>query len=287
MPITNRTLLDALERSLRFVITGADVTRIGTGHTTGWRTLPGCTTAHLQEITIQLELRGEQTLVLRPGEAFILDAGVHHRSSVSAGTGCSRWSLFDCRIFGSVPLMSLITLPVVLRGAAARRLGDINAALGAAFNTRDPGLPATLRQHARAADLVSFLVDAGSLRAHAHLLLAHAQRLSSVLDHIEAHAASPVSRSGLARISGLSPSRFHALFTTAMGMSPVAYALSRRLQLASHLLIASELPVQEVASRLGFADPFYFSRLFKSRMRVSPNSYRKQARLGLTAVKPA
>jgi len=280
MPIISRTLLKALEDSLRIDVTGADSTAIGAGHTTGWRTLPGCTTAFLVDLTIQLERRGTPTVTVHPGEAFCIVPARHHCCTVITGLGVSRWSLFDCRIFASVELMSLIALPEILTGSAARRLGDINAALGVSLHD-DAGLASTLRSHAHAGDLVSFLVDAGSIRPEAEVLLLHAERLSPVLRHLEEHLASPVSRAGLARLAGLSPSRFHDLFRTAMGVSPVAYALLRRLQHASHLLIASDLPVSEVASRVGFSDPFYFSRIFKQRMRVSPASYRRQARLGL------
>ena len=280
MPITSRTLLKALADSLRIDVTGADSTAIGAGHTTGWRILPGCTTAFVVGITIQLERRAMPPVTVHPGEAFCMAPARHHRSTVTTGLGVSHWSLFDCRIFASVGLMSLVALPEVLTGSAARRLGDINAALGISLRD-EAGLASVLRSQALAGDLVSFLVDAGSMRPEAEVLLLHAERLMPVLRHLEEHLAAPVSRAGLARLAGLSPSRFHALFRTAMGVSPVAYALGRRLQHASHLLIASDLAVSEVGSRVGFCDPFYFSRIFKQRMHVSPARYRQRARVGL------
>jgi AraC-like DNA-binding protein len=280
-PISSRLLLQAIDRSLRIEVNGAAVTAIAIGHTTGWRTLPGCTTAHLLEITNHLDRLNHPPLVINSGEAFILAPNLHHRSTVIAGSGVSRWSLFDCLIFGSVPVMSLIEVPLVLTGRTAKRLGDLNCALGQTMHDPAPGLQSTLRKHAQAFELVQFLVELGNLRPDAEALLMHAERMAPVLQHIERHLQQPVSRAGLAKVAGLSPSRFHALFRATMGMSPMAYALQRRLQHASYLLIGSDLTVQDVSSRLGFSDPFYFSRIFKSRMHLSPVRYRQQTRNGL------
>jgi len=282
MPDPHRLLLEAIDRSLRIEVQGAHVTPIGTGFCTGWRTLPGCTTAHVVDISICLELPGGPPVTLRPGESFCLPPSLHHRSTVTSGTGLSRWSLFECMIFGSVPALSLVDLPLVLHGRKAQRLGDLNAALATELHHPAPGLQSTIRKQALAFAVVGLLLADAPLRPHAEALLLHAKRLAPVLDHLERHLAAPVSRQGLARIAGLSPSRFHALFTAAMGMSPLAYALQRRLQLASHQLVSSDLSVQDIATRMGFSDPFYFSRLFRQRMQLSPSAYRRAARHGLS-----
>ena len=44
---------------------------------------------------------------------------------------------------------------------------------------------------------------------------------------------------------------------------------------ACELLRNENLSVKEVAALLGYSDPYYFSRLFKSVIGVAPRSYRK------------
>jgi AraC-like DNA-binding protein len=47
------------------------------------------------------------------------------------------------------------------------------------------------------------------------------------------------------------------------------------MQRARALLEAGSLHVKEVAAALGYEDPFYFSRMFKSVNHVAPIAYRK------------
>jgi AraC-like DNA-binding protein len=281
MNIDNRLLLEVLDHSLRFELHGANVSEIGPGHTTGWRTLPGCVTAHLIDVAVLIERSDGEDRTYPGGSCICLAPQLHHCSSVATGRGLSRWSHFTCWIFGSVPVMSLLQLPDSLGGRVARRVGDLNAELGRLANSPTVDLHRAVRMHAVAFTLISLLAERSPMLPQGQALLVHADRLAPVLDHIERHLGTPLSRPGLARIAGLSPSRFHALFKAAIGAAPLEYVVSRRIQRAQQLLIAGDLSVQDIAARVGFADPFHFSRLFKSRCGSSPLWYRRQVRSGL------
>lgn len=54
-----------------------------------------------------------------------------------------------------------------------------------------------------------------------------------------------------------------------------AYLNNIRLEQAKQLLLTTHLPVREIASRTGFSDEYYFSRVFKKEVSVSPARYRK------------
>ncbi|GAO29466.1 AraC family transcriptional regulator [Geofilum rubicundum] len=71
-----------------------------------------------------------------------------------------------------------------------------------------------------------------------------------------------------------SPSHFYALFKKQMGYSPLKYFNQLRIQKSCHLLSFSDLTVKEISAQTGFDDPFYFSRLFKNVMGLSPTQYR-------------
>ncbi len=73
---------------------------------------------------------------------------------------------------------------------------------------------------------------------------------------------------------GLSESRFYYLFRVWAGVSPVTYRNRLRLLHATSLLRNSSLPVGEVAIRVGFDDPFYFSRLFRRETGMPPHVWR-------------
>ncbi|MCW8130358.1 MAG: helix-turn-helix domain-containing protein [Planctomycetota bacterium] len=82
----------------------------------------------------------------------------------------------------------------------------------------------------------------------------------------------------LARLAGLSPSRFAHRFKEETGDSVIAYLLKLRLRQAARLLEYSGRSVKEVAADVGFESPFYFSRQFKKHFRVSPRAYQQARR---------
>lgn len=48
------------------------------------------------------------------------------------------------------------------------------------------------------------------------------------------------------------------------------------LKKAKHLLLTTDLQLQEIANELQFCDPFYFSRFFRKYEKVPPREYRKK-----------
>ncbi|MFY0601287.1 MAG: AraC family transcriptional regulator [Cyclobacteriaceae bacterium] len=73
----------------------------------------------------------------------------------------------------------------------------------------------------------------------------------------------------------LSPSHFSLRFKKKTGRSPIDYLLKLRIQMACRFLDHSSLKVKEIAQKVGIADQYYFSRLFKKNMGCSPQQYRK------------
>ncbi len=90
--------------------------------------------------------------------------------------------------------------------------------------------------------------------------------------------AAPVSVRGLARTAGLSPSHFAALFRAATGGGVVEYSKRLRMARACELLITTAVPVGDVGRSVGYADPQYFSRQFRSVHGCSPSEFRRRHR---------
>ena len=80
----------------------------------------------------------------------------------------------------------------------------------------------------------------------------------------------------LADIENLSISRYRTLFTEIIGTSPINYIIDLRINTAADLLTNSTLSITDVSKNVGYEDTYYFSRLFKKRMGVSPAKYRKE-----------
>jgi transcriptional regulator GlxA family with amidase domain len=80
----------------------------------------------------------------------------------------------------------------------------------------------------------------------------------------------------LAGYAGYSISRFAALFREKTQYSPMDYYNQLKIQRACSYLQFSELTIKEIAFRLGFYDPFHFSKAFKQEMEITPKEYRER-----------
>lgn len=79
----------------------------------------------------------------------------------------------------------------------------------------------------------------------------------------------------LAAVTGVSGAYFRRLFTAVHGVLPKEYIAKLREAKAKELLIYDSLPIADVAKLSGYSDACHFSREFKRRVGVSPQSYRR------------
>ena len=80
----------------------------------------------------------------------------------------------------------------------------------------------------------------------------------------------------VAKAVGCSPNYLHTRFARELGLSPAAYAEQQRLRHAQDLLSQTSLPVQEIARRCGYDDPFHFSRVVRRHLGQSPRALRRR-----------
>jgi transcriptional regulator GlxA family with amidase domain len=80
----------------------------------------------------------------------------------------------------------------------------------------------------------------------------------------------------MVRLSGLAERSFTRRFARATGMSPMEYVHTLRLEESKHLLETSTMPIEAVASEVGYQDPSFFGRLFRRKVGLTPAQYRKR-----------
>jgi AraC-like DNA-binding protein/mannose-6-phosphate isomerase-like protein (cupin superfamily) len=101
-------------------------------------------------------------------------------------------------------------------------------------------------------------------------------RLSRVLEYVGQHCNGRLSQPEVARIAGMSTSRFRAFFKATTGWGFGDYLRELRLERAAVLLRETSESVAAIAYQTGFADQSHLQRLFKARYTASPLSYRKR-----------
>ncbi len=78
----------------------------------------------------------------------------------------------------------------------------------------------------------------------------------------------------LAREAGLSRTGFATQFSSKMGLTPMQYLTSWRMQIAQHSLVDDNMSVSEVAALAGYASESAFTRVFKKEVGLTPTAYR-------------
>lgn len=101
-----------------------------------------------------------------------------------------------------------------------------------------------------------------------------AQKIERSISFMLQHLNQPLQVATLAAAANVSPSHFSALFKRWTGSPPIDFFIHLRMQQACRLFDSTSLNVKEVAAALGYDDPFYFSRTFKTVNRVAPSEYR-------------
>jgi len=89
---------------------------------------------------------------------------------------------------------------------------------------------------------------------------------------IDAQAERHVTLKQIAGAVGVEPTTVCRWFHRYQGSSPYQYLLRRKMKLAAELLVENGGFVKETAARVGFSDPYHFSRCFKSVHGVAPRN---------------
>ena len=80
----------------------------------------------------------------------------------------------------------------------------------------------------------------------------------------------------IAGFAGMSESYCYRKFTAQMAMSPMDYFIRLKVNKAAILLLKTPMSVSQIAAKLGFGSPEYFSRTFKKILGISASDFRKQ-----------
>ncbi|SCY85030.1 two component transcriptional regulator, AraC family [Paenibacillus polysaccharolyticus] len=98
--------------------------------------------------------------------------------------------------------------------------------------------------------------------------------IGEALAYIETHLGEPMTMRELADSLHLNSSYFSVLFKEQVGLNFSEYLMRKRVQRAKELLVQTNLPISEIAERVGYQTDKYFIKVFKSLENISPSKYR-------------
>lgn len=103
--------------------------------------------------------------------------------------------------------------------------------------------------------------------------------LEPALTYIEKNYQENITLQKVAEISNVSSYYFSRLFKKELGVNFSIYLKQRKIEKGKELLIQTSLPIENIATKLGYYEAGYFTKVFKQAEGITPSEYRKGVRL--------
>jgi len=100
--------------------------------------------------------------------------------------------------------------------------------------------------------------------------------ISRAIQLMEQNLDKKLSLDEIAEEAGYSPSYLTTIFRKNTGYSPLSYFSHLKISKACEYLDFSKFKIKEISFRMGYSDPYYFSKDFQKKMGLSPRNYRKR-----------
>lgn len=166
-----------------------------------------------------------------------------------------------------------IPLPKMLSGLQAGRISEKLKRLTDQFHSPDP-----YRLAALGPMLGEILLECVKASEYYAFQTPDHDRIALIQSYLETHSSEPLDMEALGVCAGLSSKYAGELFKRKTGMTLLAYHTALRMNEAARLLRETPLTSAQISERLGYAEPFYFSSVFKKVKGMSPRDYRNSVR---------
>jgi AraC family transcriptional regulator len=104
------------------------------------------------------------------------------------------------------------------------------------------------------------------------------REVDEAIGYIHQHLHEPLTLSQLARHVSYSPYHFTRMFKKRMGLSPLYYVSSLRLQRAKDLLLHTSFSIRDIAMEIGQQSVGTFTTRFRERVGITPSQFRHSSR---------
>lgn len=214
-------------------------------------------------------------LEINAGDLFILFPGEWHRFRPDKQTG---WDENFVGFDGTYAhhLMQSFFTPnePILHGAATRE--TIKLIRSIALAAEDTSPETTPQAFADIITLITRLVLFTRVHAAEERRVVH-QKITKAREYILEYVFQRINFRELAASLGLSYTVFRRDFQKEAGHAPLAYQLEVRLSHARVMLEQTGLSVSDIAQQTGYANVFYFSKMFTKRAGQTPSACRRAA----------
>lgn len=104
--------------------------------------------------------------------------------------------------------------------------------------------------------------------------IADSNLVNATIDYMSENVEKKLTLNQMAEYIGYSVSQFSFIFKNNTGHSPLNYFNMVKIKRACELLETTDMKINQVCGKIGVDDSYYFSRLFKKIVGISPKQYR-------------
>jgi len=211
----------------------------------------------------------DKTWRIKAGDLILLPKGMAHEYRSNQRIP---WTIYWAHYEGKLATQytqAITDRTVINIGLQPRLLADFEAI----FSLRQSNFSSSEFIHA--ANQLKQMLTGMAVMARRHKVQKgqriHLDRIRELM-HLSIH--SDLDLELLATEARLSKYHFTRKFKELTGHSPIQYFIHLKIQFACQLLDSTTLSVKEISHQVGYRDPYYFSRLFKQVIGISPSYYR-------------
>ncbi|QUI24485.1 AraC family transcriptional regulator [Vallitalea pronyensis] len=102
--------------------------------------------------------------------------------------------------------------------------------------------------------------------------------IETAIEYMKENVENNITLHQLTKEMNLSKNHLIYLFKNKTGYTPIDYFIRLKMQRACQYLDLTNMTIAQVSKKMGYDDPYYFSRLFKKIMSTSPSYYRKNGK---------
>lgn len=101
------------------------------------------------------------------------------------------------------------------------------------------------------------------------------RHVSNIIRYMYRNIAKNLTLNQLSKEFGLSKSYLNSIFQEYTNHAPLDFFIELKMKEACKMLRLSDVHIYEVAQKLGYKDQYYFSRIFKKVVGISPSGYKQ------------
>ena len=236
---------------------------------------------------------GNQKFTVHPGEGFFVNSSVLHGAWDLASSGCRFHSLVFHPGFiggqsGSVLFLNYVQPLIENHHMEGLFLSPSKAWQKEVLHAIERAWTACAEEPVgyefRVRDALSEVVFL--LQHHAcqeeevpgGKMLRDEERMKKMLGYIHEHFEDDLTTDQIAQSASISESECLRCFRSVIGMPPIRYVRSYRIQRASQWLTSTTEKISVIASKCGFQDMSYFTKTFREMKGCTPTEFRKNHR---------